>query len=151
MKESQLGQRGKQRTAGANARAVLHLDALLSPDSPLKGASYDATVKLVAAAEFISPHFTRELHERAAADASLAPAPIERIRRDDPRHLLFGVGGPSLTVSTFLYAHVQEAQQENHYTSLSSLQAAVFAATDEQIPRTTLQRWLHELSIRHGK
>jgi len=130
---------------------MLHLTALLDPQSPLKGASYDTTVKLVAAMEFTSTRFIRDLHVRAAANESLAPAPVERIHRSDPRHMLFGMGGPPLFVELFLYAHIRDAQEENFYTSISSLQAAVLAATDVEVPRTTLQRWLHDLSIRYGK
>jgi len=132
---------------------VLNLDALMGPQSPLKGsmASYDVTVKLVAALEYTQPHFIRELHAKAARGESLAPVDVVRISRDDPRHKLFGVGGPSLAVETFLYQHVQEAQEENYYTSTTSLMAAVKAATDEDIPRSTLKRWLRALSIRYGK
>jgi hypothetical protein len=151
MKAEQLSQRGKQRSAGANARAVLHLNHLMSPESPLKQLSYDAKVKLVASIEHTQPHVIRELHVRAAAGESLAPVDVVRLSRDDPEHRLFGTFGPSLSVETFLYTHIQEAQEENYYTSVSSLQAAIKIATDEEIASTTLKDWLKKLGIRYGK
>jgi hypothetical protein len=56
-----------------------------------------------------------------------------------------------VAVETFLYEHVQEAQEENYYTNTISLMAAVKAATDEDIPRSTLKRWLRALFIRYGQ
>ena len=103
MKAEQLGQRGSQRSAGANARAVLHLNSLMAPQSPLRGLSYDAMVKHVAAVECTVPHLIRELHAKAASGESLAPVDVVRISRDNPLHKMFGTFGPSMTVETFLY------------------------------------------------
>jgi hypothetical protein len=88
MRADHISQKGKQRTEGSNARAVLNLDALMGSQSPLKGgmASYDVAVKLVAALEYTQPHFIRELHAKAARGESLSPVDVVRISRDDPRH-----------------------------------------------------------------
>jgi len=153
MKADHISQQGGQRSEGANARAVLNLDSLLGPQSPLKDLrmpSYDVAVELVAILEGTNARFLRDLHEKATKDQSLAPVDVVRISRSDPRHKLFGVGRPSLAVEAFLYEHVKEAQEENYHTSTTSLMAAVKAATDEDIPRSTLKRWLRALSIRYG-
>jgi hypothetical protein len=151
MKAEQLGQQGKSRSEGANARAVLKLDGMMDENSPLYSLSYDGKVKLVAATEFTSPQFVRQIHSRAAAGESLAPLEVVRTRRSDPQHMQYGVGGPPLDVEVFLYKHIELASKENLYTSLSTLQAEVLAATGEEVKRSTLHKWLADLRIKYGK
>jgi hypothetical protein len=151
MKAEQLGQQGKSRSEGANARAVLNLDNMRKPESPFRHLSYDKQVKLVAAVEFTQPNFIRDIHHRAAANESLAPAVVERVTRDNPAHAQYGAFGPPLAVETFLFQHVAEAAKDNLYTSLSTLQGEVFAATGKEIKRETLRCWLHAMKIKHGE
>jgi len=86
MKSEGLGQQGRSRSAGENARAVLQLNRLLSPQSPLmkRTLSYDAVVKVVAAGEATTPDHIRQIHIRAVSNESLEPPEVKRIKRDDP-------------------------------------------------------------------
>ena len=132
---------------------MLLLNHLSSPHSPqpVRSLSYAVRVKLVAAAEATTPTHIRHIHTAASQGESLAATPSKRITRDNPSHMLYGMFGPSLAVETFLYKHMEEASKENFYTSVTTLVADTFAATGELIARSTLKRWLHELSIHHGK
>jgi len=88
MKAEGLGQQGRSRSAGENARAVLQLNRLLSPQSPLRllkrSLSYNAVVKVVAAGEATTPDHIRQIHIRAVSNESLEPPEVKRIKRDDP-------------------------------------------------------------------
>jgi hypothetical protein len=109
MQAEQLGQRGKSRSEGANARALLLLNSLQKLQSPLRSLSYDAKCKFVALAECTQPSFIRSIHSSAAAGETIAPAPVKRTMRADPAHKLYGEGGPTLAVETFLYEHQHSA------------------------------------------
>jgi hypothetical protein len=151
MRAEGLGVQGRSRSAGENARAVLHLQLLSGPLSPVRSLSFDARLKMVAAAEVTTPGHIRRIHTRAAQNDTLEAPSSKRIKRDDPRHMLYGMFGPSLAVETFLFQHMERAARENEYTSTTTIAADLYKETGELIAGSTLRRWMHELSIHHGK
>lgn len=150
--KQEIGQRGLVMSEVRRSKIALNMNFLLSPQSPIKGLlSYDGTAKLVAKLDFTTHTAVRQIHRTAAANKSLVPPPVERITISNPLHMSFATDGPSLQVETFLWTHMEDVEENNLYTSLTSIQAAVFAATGEEIPRTTLHRWLHKLGLEYGE
>jgi len=160
VKAAGLGQQGRTRSAEENARALLHVDTLMAvsaaaaaaaPSGVVRALSYDAAVKKVAAAEQTTPNTLRRVRQRFEKEGQLAPPSPKRMKIDDPHHPRFGEGGPSLEIQNIIHGLVKEAADENTYISLSTLRAAVFAATDQQIPKSTMHTWVASMGFNHGK
>ena len=146
-----FGQQGRSRSEVDNARAVLHLHNIIGPESPLKGVvSYDRAVKLIASAEKTTPQKVREIHRLASQNASLAPPEVKRLKRSDPRHLLFGEGGAPIPVQSVVFTKLEETKQLNTYASLSTLGANILQETGIDVPRSTLHYWLKEMGAIHA-
>jgi len=159
VKAAGLGQQGRTRSAEENARAILHVDAMMTASAEAAAAapgvvralSYDAAVKKVAEAEQTTPNTLRRARERFEQEGKLTPPEAKRIKRDDPHHKQFAEGGPSLPVQEVIHELMKEAVEKNVYASTTTIRADVLSRTDEDIPKTTMLRWLKQMGYEHGE
>ena len=140
----------QQRTAAVKEHAVALrvLDAMrqVAPDR-----SVDVLVKAAAAATVVSPVKLRAVHRHFEKTEELTPPKKPRMTRADPLHPLFMEGGPPLVVEQLLHKKLKEAAERNTYQSVMTLRAEVFAATGEEIPRSTMHSWVRKLGYDFGE
>jgi transposase len=159
VKAAGIGQQGRSRSAEENARAILHVDTMMTAaaaaaaasSSVVRTLSYDAVVKAVAKAEFTTPNTLRQTHQRYVREGELTPPEPKRIKRDDPHHMLFDEGGPSLEAQAVIHELMKDAAEMNIYASIRTIRAEVFAATGIEVPKTTMHTWLHDMDFEHGE
>jgi transposase len=116
-----------------------------------KGLSFDAAVKTSARLHVMSPAILRESIKRYGEKDVLEPVKVKRMKREDPRHMLFGVGGPSLEVEKIVHRAVEEAARDNVYISLATIRAKIFSATGEEIPKSTMADWMGKMQLEYGE
>ena len=162
LRAASIGHQGRQRTELENARALLHADGLFSLReqmqkenahlaTPPRLPSDDRIWKSVASAEQTSSQTLKNSAKRLQMDGALDARPTQRIRRDDPRHALFGEGRPSVEIQSIIHRCVEEAAKNNTYLSIATFCAAVFTATGETVPRSTMHSWLQRIGLEYGE
>jgi hypothetical protein len=148
VKSDGSGKQGRTAAAKEHAVALRVLDAMrqVAPDR-----SVDVLVKAAAAATVMSPVKLRAVHRHFEKTEELTPPKKPRMTRADPQHSLFLEGGPPLAVEQLLHKKLKESAERNTYQSVMTLRAEVFAATGEEIPKSTMHSWLRKLGYDFGE
>jgi hypothetical protein len=157
IKEAEQGQQGRIMLVPQRAQALMCLATAAQPSTTSSGTPGAARV-LNFGAEFVhlsrgmlmSPSTLIRDVKRFVEEDTLEAPEMKRIRMDNPLHKRFGDGGPSIEVQEVIYEKVKEASEMNRYLSLRTLRADIFAVTAEDVAKSTLHHWMHQLRVEYG-
>jgi hypothetical protein len=149
LEQAGIGQQGRTRSVEDNARALLLVHSLQETSA----LTFDKAIKTAARVEQTSPKILRSASKRFARKNHLLRSPFKpRINRDHPLHSLYLETGPTLVVQNEIYALVNQAQRENRYISLTTIQLQLKEKFDKHFPKRTLHNWMvTQMELEYGE
>ena len=146
VKGSGTGVQGHTRSPVENARALLHVHS-----HHQQGLSYDAAIKVTAAAELASPSTIRAVQQQFATTGALT-MPRTPVDRSNPLHpFCSGDLGPPLAAQLLIHRQLHVVTLDNTFESCNTLRTALAAELGIVVSKSTVCRWLHSMGYVYGK
>jgi hypothetical protein len=144
VKASCSGVQGHSRTPEENARALLHIH-----QHQQQGLSYDAAVKVTAAADVASPSTLRAASALFTSSGTLPPPSTAHLGRGNPNHPLHSPAEPTFEIELCIHRALECTVKAEH-TSVKRIQQQLLEEEHVHVGDFTLRRWLHELGYAWG-